>query len=344
MEEKERMVLEYLKKVSPGTGLRTVINDLIRSDLGALIVFYTPELEKTIEGGFRINCRFTPQRLFELCKMDGAIIVSQDLRRILFANVLLTPDPSILSNETGTRHKAAERTAKQVNTFCITISERKKKTTLFFGNSKLALRSSEEVLREISTTLQVLEKQREIFDELLGKINILEVSNLVSVADICKLIQRAEIILRHSEVLKKDFVEAGKEGNLMNLRYKELVKGIEKKEEELIRDYAKLSLKKTKTLLENLTFEGMLELDSIARLVFEQELEDSASPRGFRFLAQLKLSDKESSMIVKEYRNLSEIIEDKTNKLEGVLKNNTINIKEGIEKLRENIIEGRTVV
>jgi len=344
MEEKERMVLEYLKKVSPGTGLRTVINDLIRSDLGAIIVFYTPELEKIIEGGFRVNCRFTPQRLFELCKMDGAIIVSQDQRRILFANVMLTPDPTIQTNETGTRHKAAERTAKQVNTFIITVSERKKKTTLFMGPTKIALRSSEEVTREISTTLQVLEKQREIFDELLSKINILEISNMVSVSDICKLIQRAEIILRHSEVLKKDFIEAGKEGNLTNLRYKELVKGVEKKEEELIRDYAKLSLKKTQTLVENLSFEGILELESIARLVFEKELDEPVSPRGFRFLAQLKLSDKEASMIVKEYENLSQILSDETNKLENVLKNNTINIKEGIEKLRENIVEGRTIV
>lgn len=344
MEEKERMVLEYLKKVSPGTGLRTVINDLIRSDLGAIIVFYTPELEKIMEGGFRVNCRFTPQRLFELCKMDGAIVVSQDLRRILFANVMLTPDPTIISNETGTRHKAAERTAKQVNTLAITVSERKKKTTLFIGTARIALRYSDEVMREISTTLQVLEKQREIFDELLSKINILEISNLVSVTDICKLIQRAEIILRHSEVLKKDFIEAGKEGSLMNLRYKELIKGIEKREEDLIRDYAKLSLKKTTTLVENLSFEGLLELDSIARLVFEKELEEPASPRGFRFLSELNLTDKESSLIVKEYQNLSEIIEDKTNKLEEVLKNNTINIKEGIEKLRENILEGRTVV
>lgn len=344
MEEKEKQMLEYIKKVAPGTALRTVISDLIRADLGALIVFETPELEKIIEGGFKVNCRFTPQRLFELCKMDGAIVVSQDLRRIIHANVLLIPDPATPTNETGTRHKAAERTAKQMNTFVIAISERRKKTTLYLNGSKHYLRPVEEVFREIGNTIQILEKQREIFDELLSKINILEVSNMVSVGDVCKIIQRSEIILRNSETLRKDFVEAGREGNLMNIRFRELTKGVEKREEEIIRDYAKLSLKKTKTLLENLSFEGLLELDSIARLVFEKELEESVSPRGFRFMSELNLTEKESSMIVNSYNNLSEILNDETNKMEEILKNNAASVKEGIEKLREKIVEGRTLV
>jgi len=344
MEEKEKLFVDFLKRVSPGTALRTVITDLIRSDLGALIVFDHPELEKFMEGGFRVNCRFTPQRLFELCKMDGAIVVSSDLRRILYANVLLTPDSSIPTNETGTRHKAAERTAKQLGNFVIAISERKKKTTLYLGNVKQALRPVEEVFREISNTLQILEKQREIFDEFLTKLNILEVSGLVSVADVCKVIQRAEIILRNSEILKRDFIEAGREGTLMSLRFKELIKGVEQRESDILQDYAKLSLKKTKTLLENLTFEGILEIESIARLLFEAELQESVFPRGFRFMSELNLTEKEVSMLVNAYENLSQIINDDTAKMEEVLKNNAINIKEGIAKLKEDIIEGRIVV
>ena len=344
MEEKEKLLLEHIKKVSPGTALRTVITDLIRADLGALIVFETPEVEKIIEGGFKVNCRFTPQRLFELCKMDGAIVVSADLRRIIHANVLLTPDPTIPTNETGTRHKAAERTAKQMNTFVIAISERRKKTTLYVNTMKHSLRPAEEVFREIGNTIQILEKQREIFDELLGKINILEVSNMVSVGDVCKIIQRAEIILRNSETLRKDFIEAGREGNLMNIRFRELTKGVEKREEDIIRDYAKLSLKKTKTLLENLSFEGLFELESIARLIFEKELEETVSPRGFRFMSELNLTEKEVSVIVNSYNNLSEILNDETNKMEEILKNNAVNVKEGITKLREKIVEGRTLV
>lgn len=344
MEEKEKLMFEQIKKVAPGTALRTVIADVLRSDMGAIIAFETPEIEKIIEGGFRVNCRFTPQRLFELCKMDGGIVLSADLRRILYANVLFTPDPTIPTNETGTRHKAAEKTAKQLNTLVITISERRKKTTLYYGNSKYYLRPAEEVFREISNTIQLLEKQREVFDELTNKIGLLEITNMVSVSDVCKIIQRAEIILRNSETLKKDFIEVGKEGNLMNLRFKELLKGIERKEEEIIRDYSKMSLKKTKLLLENLTFEGLIELESIARLVFEKELEEIVSPRGYRFMSELNISEKDAFAIIKEYKSLNEILTDESNKMEEILKSNTINIKEEIAELREKIVEGRVII
>jgi len=104
--EEEKSFLDYLKKVSPGTALRTVIDDIVGSNLGALIVLESKEIMACIEGGFRINCRFSPQRLFELCKMDGAIVLSADLKRILYANATLVPDNSIHTNETGTRHKA----------------------------------------------------------------------------------------------------------------------------------------------------------------------------------------------------------------------------------------------
>jgi len=167
---------------------------------------------------------------------------------------------------------------------------------------------------------------------------------MVSVSDICKIIQRSEIILRNSETLKKDFIEVGKEGNLMNLRFKELLKGVERREEELIRDYAKLSLKKTKILLENLSFEGLIELESLARLIFQKELEDIVSPRGYRFMSQLNISEKDAFAIVKEYHSLNDILNDETNKMEDILKSNTINIKEEIAQLRDKIVEGRIVL
>ena len=129
--EKERTFLDFIKLVSPGTSLRTVIDDLVRSGLGAMIVFDSKEFQSKnlAEGGFRINCRFTSQKLFELCKMDGGIVVSSDLKRILHANMLMIPDGTIPSVETGTRHKASERIAKQAKTFVIAVSERRKKTT-----------------------------------------------------------------------------------------------------------------------------------------------------------------------------------------------------------------------
>lgn len=341
MEDKEKKMLDFLKKVSPGSALRIVIDDLIRSDLGALIVLESPSLQECFEGGFRVNCRFTPQRLFELCKMDGAVIISADLKRILYGNVLLTPDKSIATNETGTRHKAAEKTAKQAETFIIAVSERRKKTTLYHCKSRAYLRQVEEILRGLTNSLQILEKQKEQFNDLLAKLNVLEISGLVSIGDICRILQRCEMISRIADSMKKELIELGKEGNIIQMRFKELIKGVEKKGDEMIRDYSPLSLKKTQLLLSNLTFDSLTEPESIARLIFQKELEDSIAPKGFRFLYYLGLNEKEASLIINSFSNLNAILEVEEIKLEELLKGRASILKKEIMELREQILEGK---
>jgi len=341
MEDKEKKMLDFLKRVSPGSVLRTVIDDIIRSDLGALIAIDSPNLQECFEGGFRVNCQFTPQRLFELCKMDGAVIISPDLRRIFYGNVILTPDKNIPSNETGTRHKAAEKTAKQAETFLIAVSERRKKTTIYYCNMQAYLRQTEEIQRGLTNSLQILEKQKEQFNELLAKLNVLEISELVSIGDICKILQRCEMISRISDSMKKELVELGKEANIMHMRFKELIKGVEKKGEEMIRDYSPISLKKTKTLLSNLTFDSLTEAESIARLIFQKESEDSISPKGIRFLSCIGLSEKEASLVIARFENLNGILNSKEIELEEILKNRTINIKKDMTELRKQILEGK---
>ncbi len=341
--EKEKTFLDFLKLVSPGTSLRTVIDDVLRSDLGAMIVFYSPPLQSQniFEGGFRINSRFTSQKLFELCKMDGAIIVSQDLKRILHANVLMNPDASILSIETGTRHRAAERTARQAHTFVIAISERRKKTTLYHGSSRYYLKSTGELLRNITSNLQILEKQKEILTEHITNLNILEMSELVSVSDVCKVVQRSEMVLKISESIKRNFTELGKEGSIMHMRYREILRGVEKSENEILRDYSTLPLKKAKTLLANLTFEGLLDIESIARLILEKSTEESISPKGYRFLSHLTISAKETSQIIKLNKNLDNILKIEPSYLEPILKNRNVNIYKEIGNLREQILGGK---
>lgn len=343
--EKDRTFLDYLKKVSPGTPLRTVIDDLIKGQLGALIMFDSPEIKKhnIIEGGFRVNCRFTPQKLFELCKMDGAIIVSHDLKRILYANVLINPDSTLSSAETGTRHKAAERAAKQLKTFVIAVSERRKKVTLYFSGSRYYLKSSSELLNDVSTNLQVLEKQREIFEERISNLNILEMSELVSISDVCKTIQRAEMILKISESIKRNFTELGKEGNIMHMRYRELLRNVERIENDILRDYSTLNLKKTKTLLSNIAFDGLLDLEAIGRLIFQENIEKQVSPKGYRFLSHLPLSEKEISQIVNKFKNLDKIMKSDSSQLEEILKQRAEKIKEEIEELREQVLAGKVI-
>jgi len=344
-QEKEKSFMDFIKLVSPGTQLRTVIDDLVRSGLGALIVFDSPDLQKNniIEGGFRINSRFTSQKVFELCKMDGAIIVSNDLKRILYANVLINPDNSLHSIETGTRHKAAERTAKQAHTFVIAVSERRKKTSLYYGSSRYYLKSTEELTRNTSSNLQVLEKQREQFDKQISNLNVLEMSEMVSISDVCKVIQRAEMILKISESVRRNFLELGREGIIMHMRYRELLRGVERAENEILRDYSSISLKRSKTLLENLTFDGLLDTESIARLIFEKPIEESISPQGYRFLSHLTLSVKEISQVVKQFKNLENILSIDASDFETILKNRAGIIKEEIGNLREQVLSGKVI-
>jgi diadenylate cyclase len=343
--EKEKTFLDFIKLVSPGTSLRNVIDDLIRSGLGGMIVFDKPELhsQNIAEGGFKINSRFTSQKLFELCKMDAAIIVSQDLKRIVQANVTMIPDTSISTIETGTRHKAAERTAKQAHTFVIAISERRKKTTLYYGTSRYFLKSTDELIRNISSTLQVLEKQRSLLNENISNLNLLEMSELVSVADVCQVIQRTKMIIKISNSVKRNFTELGKEGNIMHIRYRELIRGVEKTEDEVLRDYSALSLKRSKNLLSNLTFDGLQDLDSIARLIIDKPAEENISPKGFRFLSHLTLSEKEISQIIKQHKNIEKIIKLEPADLEPILKNRANTLYEEIRNLREQVLSGKII-
>lgn len=118
---------ETLKIVAPGTPLREGLDNIINARIGALIVLgNTKEVLDIVHGGgFYINCEYTPSNIYELAKMDGAIILSTDLKRIIYANSQLLPCHHIHSKETGTRHKTAERVAKQTNTLVISISQKK---------------------------------------------------------------------------------------------------------------------------------------------------------------------------------------------------------------------------
>ena len=151
-------VINILRQVTPGTHMRTGLNGIVQSKKGALIVVDKPGIANIIDGGFKLNCKFTPQRIIELSKMDGAIILSRDMKRITHANVTLYPDTKIPTNETGTRHKTAERTAKMMGTLVICISERKNEINLYYKNIKHPLKETSEIMSRSTQMLNILEK------------------------------------------------------------------------------------------------------------------------------------------------------------------------------------------
>src|SRR3989344_2984012 len=220
--KKKLTFLDVLGKLSPGKSLRVALDDILEGESGALIVAECDELRDLIDGGFRINTKFTPQKLAELAKMDGAIILSSDMKRVLLANALLVPDSKIPTNETGTRHKAAERTAKQTGTIVIAVSERRSKITLFYEDKKYVLENSEHLLRRATETLHILEKQREIFDDILKNLNILEVTQLVSAGDVCSVLQRVEVIIKMMDTMKRYLTELGNQGIIIRMSVRKI--------------------------------------------------------------------------------------------------------------------------
>jgi len=338
-------LLDVLKMLSPGTAMRTALDDILRARMGALIVVDKEGLSGIVEGGFRVSCRFSAQRLVELAKMDGAIILSSDLKKILYSNTLLTPSARILTKETGTRHKAAERTAKQFNTIVIAISERKNKITLFFKDSVYFLEHTSEILRRATENLQILEKQKEIFNDLISHLNVLEITNLTTTNDVCNVLQTLENIRRISENVKRYLIELGKEGIIVSMRLKELIRNLYKEREFLLKDYFGQKHNRADELLRNIHLDSLLETSTISRTLFGEAGDKSVTPLGLRILGKTNLPEKEIRILVNSFGNLDRIFEiSKEDFLEVFDNEEKINsITRDLRNLKEKILVGKTV-
>lgn len=302
-------LLTVMKPLTPGTALRSAIDDIARAGMGALIVLGdSPEVLKITNGGIKIDSKFTPQQLVELCKMDGAIILSDDLKKIIYCNTQLVPDPNIETNETGTRHRAAERTAKQTSRAVVAVSERRKTTTLYYKNMRYVLRSSEEILSKATETLRMLEKHKEILNELLVNLNILEFTNFVTLNEVVACIQRMEIISRISRTIKKYIFELGVEGNLVKMLLREIIKDVEKEKDYILKDYSR-NWEFTKTALSSLTLDELLEPNNIVQVMLYSSINDVAKPKGFRILSKTSLNSKAVEDIINAFGNLQSLME-----------------------------------
>ncbi|MBW6442177.1 DNA integrity scanning diadenylate cyclase DisA [Patescibacteria group bacterium] len=341
--EVKKSMTEVLKIFSPGTAIRTALDDILRAEMGALIVFETEGLMDIVEGGFKIDCRFSPQKLVELAKMDGAIILSRDLKKIIYANTSLTPEARIVTKETGTRHKAAERTAKQFKTIVAAISERKKKITLYFDNESHFLEETSEILRRAAETLQILEKQREIFEDLLSHLNVLEITNLTTMEDVCNVLQTAEIMRRISENVKRYLIELGKEGMIVSMRLKELTKNLNKEKDSILEDYFGLGWTKKEEILHNINFDVLLETSNILRILFGELHDMPIVSGGKRILSKTNLMEKDIQTLLYNFKTLDKIINLEENSLRKIFNNEDSKIffLDEIKNLKEKILMGK---
>src|SRR5438093_12379206 len=231
-------LLTAISRIAPGTPLRQGIDDIIRAREGALIVIGEPqELAFLFSGGIRLDQPFTSQLLYELAKMDGAIIVNSELTRLAFANVQLMPDPTIPSAETGTRHRTAERVAKQTGALVCSISQQRETVTLFVGHERYQLDAIATVLAKTNQALGTLETYRQRLEQVLTRLTALEFQNAVMLDDVLVTLQRAEMTTRMVEEVERNCTELGSEGRLLRMQLEELIGEVPGEKAAVVHDY-----------------------------------------------------------------------------------------------------------
>ncbi len=340
-------LFDIIRLVTPGTSLRAAIDDISRASMGALIVLGDNEhVQRITNGGFRLDCKFSPQQLVELCKMDGAIILSHDGKKIVYCNTLLIPDATIQTNETGTRHKAAERSAKQLGVPIIAVSERRKIVTLYYKNVRYILRSSEELLSKASETLRMLEKHKDLLNELLVNLNVLEFTNFVSLQDIVLPLQRMEIMSRIAETIRKYIIELGTEGNLVKLLFKEIVKDVEKEKIMLLKDYSR-NWEFSRTALPTLTLDELIDTNNIIKILLYSSQNDSVKSKGYRLLNKTTINKEIVNNIIDTFESMQHIfdaIETNSDKLTNLVGEKDVKkIKKELSNLKEQALVGKKI-
>lgn len=351
---RSQALLSALAAVAPGQPLREGLDRILQASKGALIVVGDgPEVLNICSGGFLLDAAFSPQRLSELAKMDGAIILASDASRIARANVHLVPNPNVPTSETGTRHRTAERVARSISVPVISVSEDMAIISIYVNGEKHQLEAIPSLVNRANQALQTLERYKNRLDEVAGSLSALEVEDLVTLRDVVTLLQRTEMVVRIGEEVLQYVVELGVDGRLIRLQLDELLGGVVDDRRLVIRDYfqpdASWNLQKAMETLSDLETERLLDLESVATALHlpggTEDLDVSLQPRGYRLLSKIpRVPDSLIDDLVERFGSLSKImratIED-LSEVAGVSGSQARAIKEGLSRLAESSILDR---
>lgn len=345
-------IREALTLVAPGTPLREGIDRILAANSGGLIVLGCgPAVERICTGGFLIEAQLTPQRMSELSKMDGAIVLDEQAEVIVRANVHLVPDAAQVTTETGTRHRSAERTARETGVPVVSVSARMAQITVYRGDQKHILQPITRVLSRANQAAATLERYRDRFDAVSASLSALEVEDLVTARDVLLVLQRGEMVRRISEVTEMLLVELGIEGRLLHLQVDELAAGIDHELELVIRDYladaGSESAAHALDSLVRLSMERLPDLYTVAAVLSlgGGSIDSAMTPRGHRFLSRIpRLAPALIDRIVDRFDSLQKILNagmTELEQIEGVGEVRALQIKEGLARLAESSILDR---
>jgi len=354
--KEDEFMTEVLKLIAPGTMFREGLDNVLRAKTGALIVVgYSSQVMDIVDGGFSINCDFSPAHLYELAKMDGAIILSDDIKKILYANTQLIPDSSISSSETGIRHRTAERVAKQTGQLVISISQRRNIITLYQGNYKYTLKDIGVILTKANQAIQTLEKYKSVLDQALTNLSAMEFEELVTLNDVALVIQRIEMVQRIKAEIENFINELGTEGRLISMQLEELVSNIDTESFLLVKDYHKNpsdeQVKHALSELKKLNSDELLDNQNVVRLIgyvgnFNLQ-EEPVSPRGYRILNKIpRLPTPIINNLVEQFLDLPSVMMATTEELDevdGIGEVRARAIKDGLKRIQEQVFIDRHI-
>src|SRR3954454_1654253 len=341
-------LLRALDMVAPGTALREGIDGIIHARTGGLILLGEPDdISFLLSGGVRLDVDYNPALLYQLAKMDGAIIVNADASRILWANVQLMPDPTILSMETGTRHRTAERVSKQTNALVIAISQRRDVVSLYVEGLKYILQEIPQVLSKANQGLATLEKYRSRLDQVSARLTGLELLGGCTLHDALSTIQRAELVSRMGAEVERYIIELGTEGGLIEMQLEETVVGVMGERVALVRDYSAIdSDEQVDRILQELAtlpHQELLDFGRLAELLgYDRKtstIDVTVSPRGYRALSRIpRLPRLVVQKVVQRFGDLDAIVnamEEELASVDGVGDARAREIRAGLRSLQE---------
>lgn len=352
MSDRDQQLLSILQLVAPGTVLRAGIERIIKAGKGAIIVMgHGEEVEALRSGGFKMSARLTAQHLSEVAKMDGAIILDDAYDTILYANVHLVPDPTVPTMETGTRHRTAERVARQTSKPVISVSESMQIVSLYVDDTKHVLEEISSILFRANQALATLERYRNRLDEVSSALSALEIENVVTLKDVLLVLQRAERVRRIADEIEYAIAELGTDGRLLELQLDELMLGVENERELVVRDYIdrRRKLEKALQTLATLDDNDLLDSSQLSRALGYDATkagEDQAvTPRGYRLLSRIpRLPSQVVDRLVEKFGSLERLMDASLADLdavEGVGEARARSIKEGLARLAESSILDR---
>jgi diadenylate cyclase len=319
---------------------------------GLLVVGDEDGLAPLLSGGIKLDIEYSPAIIYQLAKMDGAIALSQNATKITWANVQLTPDPTILSRETGTRHRTAERVSKQTDGLVISISERQQVVSLFVDGAKYILQEIPAVLAKANQALATLDKYRARFDQVSMRLTALEFEGGVTLHDSLTVLQRAEMVTRMAVEIERYIVELGAEGRLIEAQLEEMLVGVGADRAALVRDYlvdyTEESFTGVVESLPRLPHQDLLDFGRLAELLGHDRklstLDFPVTPRGYRILGKLpRLPESVVEKVVRELDRFDEMLAASAEELEaveGVGEVRAKEIREGLRRLQEvNLVD-----